>query len=151
MTTVMMIGYVFLGALALFFLWRLLKRWRWNWAYQRAQRHPAIISAVLWWTNELRQSHAVTGPTLQKARAATAFRCALMQLIATAYASDADALNSDIGSGSGCSRLLAEAAAEAGINVSHCFPQTLRMRIRDYHVSVSRSDGVIWEPVWRKS
>ena len=149
MTTTMIVSYVALAAATLFLLWRFAKRWRRSRAYERAQRDPAILSAVLWWTKELRHATHASDPAAA-VRTSNTFRASLMRAIATAYASDADTFYCDIGTGTGCSNLLRDAAAEAGVDVNRCFPRTVRMRIRDQHVSVSHSDGVIWECVWRK-
>jgi hypothetical protein len=154
MTTATFIGYLSLGAVALIILWKLLKRWRRHGAYQRAQSDPAILNAVLWWAKEFRSKTFPADPSVNPApgavRQSNTFRSALMRELANAYARDPDALDEDIGTGQGCSTLLSDAAAEAGFEAGRYFPRTLRMRIRDHYVSVTRSSGTFWEPVWRK-
>ncbi len=154
MNTGLVLCYLALGVLAFILFWRLTGNWRRRLNYDRAMRNPAVVSAVLWWTHELRKatfpSDPASNPTPSIVRTAIAFRTALMRRFATAVASDSEALYDDIGSGSECSSLLADAAAEAGIDAMKCFPPTVRMRFRDYHVNVSRSGGAFWETVWRK-
>jgi len=154
MTTTMLISYIAIGAVALVLFWRLTKRWRWSRAYERAQTNPAILNAVLWWAKELRHATYPSDPAVTPApavvRASNTFRASLMRVLATAYASDADCFDSDIGTGSACSNLLRDAALEAGFDAYRYFPRTHRMRIRDHHVSFTRSDGTFWECIWRK-
>jgi len=139
---------------SLAFFSRISKRWRQQLAYDRAMRDPAIMNATLWWMHELRKatfpSEPNSTPTAAAGRKAIAFRTALMRQFATAFASDPEKLYEDVGTAYDCSALLPAAAAEAGINAAQVFPPTVRMRIRDYKVVISRSGGVFWEDVWSK-
>jgi len=137
-------SYLALGALLVVLLWLLLRPWRRRRAYQRALLNPAVLSAACWWADEL--SRTTGGISTE---GICRFRASLAGLIASASVFNQDALYHDIGPACDGYRFLRAAADEAGIDIRFSFPFTVKMRIREHHVLVSRSGGALWEPIWR--